>query len=76
MLLSNFERAHFDCDIHSVVRKQVLKTAEKFFDDPEHILNHCYKQGRRSLISAKSKTARFCDSFIPTSIRFLNLSAK
>ena len=76
MLLSYFERANFDCDIHSVVRKRVLKTAEKFFNDPEHILNHCYKRGRRSFISAKSKTTRFCDSFILTSIRFLNLSAK
>ena len=76
MLLSYFERANFDCDIHSVVRQRVLKTAEKFSNDPEHILNHCYKRGRRSFISAKSKTTRFCDSFIPTSIRFLNLSAK
>ena len=38
MLLSYFERANFDCDIHSVVRKRVLKTAEKIFNDPEHIL--------------------------------------
>ena len=80
MLLSYFERAYFYCDIHSVVRQRVLKTVEKFSKDPEHILNHfycyCYKRGRQSFISAKSKTTRFCDSFTPTSIRFLNLSAK
>ena len=76
MLSSYFECANYDCDIHSVVRKRVLKTADKFFNDPDHILNHCYKRGRRSFISAKSKATRFCDSFIPFSIRFLNLSAK
>ena len=56
--------------------KQVLKTAEKIFNDPEHILNLCYKRGKQSFVSAKSKTTRFCDIFIPTSIRFLNLSVK
>ena len=38
MLLSYFERANFDCDIHSVVCKRALKTAEKFFNDPEHMM--------------------------------------
>ena len=31
-----------------------------------------YTRGRRSFICAKSRTTRYCDSFIPTSIRFLN----
>ena len=29
---------NFDCDIHSVVRQWVLKTAEKFSKNPEHFL--------------------------------------
>ena len=33
-----FERASFDCDIHSVVRRRVLKTAETFSNNSEHIL--------------------------------------
>ena len=59
MLLSYFEGVNFDCDIPSVVCKRVLETAEKLSNDPEHSLNHCYKLGRRSFISPKSKTTRF-----------------
>ena len=50
MLLSYFERANFDYDIHSVVRQQVLKTVEKFSNHSEHILNHCYKRIRQSFV--------------------------
>ena len=36
MLLQYFQCADFDCDIDSVVCEQVLKTADKFSNDPEH----------------------------------------
>ena len=71
-LLRPFDRAKFFCDIEDIVLKRVVQTAETFYQDQDHVLNPCYTKGRRSFISAKSRTSRYRDSFIPTSIRFLN----
>ena len=71
-LLRPFDRAKFFCDIEDIVHKRVVQTAETFYQDQDHVLNPCYTKGRRSFISAKSRTSRYRDSFIPTSIRFLN----
>ena len=69
LLLRLFERANFTSYI---IHQRVVHTAENFYNDQDHILNPCYTRGRRSFISAKSRTTRYRDSFIPTSIRFLN----
>ena len=72
MLLKPFERNAFNCDIRSLIDDRIFSTAVKFYTDSEHVLNHCYQSNRKYFTSAKCRTTRFLNSFIPYSIRLLN----
>ena len=55
-----------------IANSRVVKTAVNFLNDNNHIFNHCYIHGRQSFISAKTRTTRYHDRFIPTSNQILN----
>ena len=60
------------CD--NMYEGMVLKFANKIMSDPRHPLHACYQQlpsGRR-LRSARCKTKRHQNSFVPSSIRMIN----
>ena len=66
LLLRPFTRANFNSDIEDIIHQRVGHTTENFYNDQDHILNLCYTKGSRST------TTRYRDSFVPTSIGFLN----
>ena len=72
MLLKPFERNAFNSDIRSLIDDRIFSTAVKFYNDSEHVLNHCYQSGRKYFTSAKCRTTLFLNSFIPYSICLLN----
>lgn len=57
---------------HLYVCNGIVRTAESYYMDLEHILNDWYMKGLRSFIRPICRTSRFFNSFIPTSVRLLN----
>ena len=66
LILRPFERANFTSDIEDIFHQRAVHTAENSHKDQDHFLNHCCTRGRRSFVSAKSRTTIYRDSFIPT----------
>ena len=73
-LLSPFSTS-YSCDIPNLISERIFSTAVNFINDEEHIFNKHYVPGRKTFLSAKCRTTRFLNSFIPPSIRLLNDNA-
>ena len=58
--------------ISEMVKGRMIRLATKIRNDERHVLKDCYVLSRRCFISAKCRCDRYLNSFIPTSIRFLN----
>ena len=53
---------------------KLYNMASKIVEDPQHPLHHCYqllRSGKR-FSAPKQRTSRFSNSFVPTSIKYLN----
>ena len=64
--LSNSDCASFDCDVNYVFRQQVLLIAVSFFNF--QTIQSKFKIKKKFVLSVKSKTSKYYDSFIPASI--------
>ena len=69
MLLKPFQRNDFNCDIRSLIDDRIFSSAVTFYSDQDHVLNPCYVSNRKYFTSAKCRTTRFLNSFVPYSIR-------
>ena len=71
-LCKNFEKNGYFLDLVNQVNTRIEKTARIFISCDTHILNECYELMRSFYRMPKTRTERFLNSFIPTSIQILN----
>ena len=74
-LLKQFNRNKFSVDVESFVVERIHSIASNYASWDDHILNECYSCPRSQYLSLRIRTSRFSNSFIPTSIKFLNHTA-